>query len=567
VTLAPYSGAPGSTVQVSGTRFAAGATGVITMEGTSLSTPFEANSSGAFTTPVVVPNTTAGAHRITATRTLDGSLGYASFTVVGGQPTPTPTASPTPTPKPTPTPTPTASPTPTPKPTPTPTPTPTGTPVGLRTFHVATNGNDANSGSLSSPWRTIQKAANQALPGDVIYIRAGTHAGFSMNGRSGTAAAPIVFTRYPGDARPVINGNGAVAYVINLQNLQHVKVSGLEVTGAQASGQTGAGVQVYASSNVVVSDNILHDNSAYGVRIYNSTYTIAERNDIYGNGTGVDVRNMGQGVQILYNDVHNQDRMLTNTVGGGDDTGALGIGFVRTTGATLAKGNRIWGNRAPSYDYGYDGGALEVYGASNVTMTENVMWDNEGVFESGTDSGTACANNVFTRNIAYDNNPNHLNQGLYLRCASNMLIAHNTFQNLDYWVYAIDRASTSYSGAIDGIRILNNAVSMNGGKIYSFGANVPLSGYTIDYNLDYAPGGLVASVSGVGNASTTAQFTSLTGKQSHGVNAAPGFVNGAAFDFRLTSSSSAKDKATVLSGVTGPYVGAAPDMGRYEYGN
>jgi parallel beta-helix repeat protein len=482
-------------------------------------------------------------------------------------PTPAPTATPRPTATPTPTPTPAPTATPTPTPAPTATPTPTPTPTGLRTFYVATTGSDTNSGSLSSPWRTIQRAADQALPGDVIYIRAGTYAGFSMNGRSGTPSAPITFTRYPGDSRPIIDGKGAVTYVINLQNLHDVRVSWLQVTGAQAPGQTGAGIQVYASSKVVISDNVLHDNSAYGVRIYNSTYTIAERNDIYGNGTGVDVRNQGEGVQILYNDVHNQDRMLTNTAGGNDDTGALGIGFVRTTGATLAKGNRIWGNRAVSYDYGHDGGALEVYGASNVTMTENVMWDNEGVFESGTDSGTACANNVFTRNIAYDNNANQLNPGLYLRCASNMLIAHNTFQNLDYWVYAIDRASTTYSGAIDGIRIINNAVSMNGGKIYSFGANVPLSTYTIDYNLDYAPNGTVAYVSGVGTATTTAQFTALTGKQAHGVNAAPGFVNGAAYDFRLTSSSSAKDKATVLSGVTGSYVGVAPDMGRYEYGN
>ncbi len=566
---------------VSATRFAPNAIGTITMAGTTLAVPFQADASGAFSKGITVPVTTGGAHRVTATRTLDGAMGYATYTVVIPAPTPSPTpvATPTPTPTPvaSPTPTPVASPTPTPTPTPTPvasptptpvaSPTPTPTPSGVRSFYVATNGNDANTGSISSPWRTIQKAANQALPGDVIYIRAGTYAGFSMNGRSGTPAAPIVFTRYPGEGRPVINGNGSVIYVINLQNLHDVRLSGLEVTGAQAPGQTGAGVQVYASSNVVVQDSVLHDNSAYGIRIYNSTYTIAERNDIYGNGTGVDVRNAGQGVQILYNDVHDQDRMLTNTVGGGDDTGALGIGFVRTTGATLAKGNRIWGNRAVSYDYGHDGGALEVYGASNVTMTENVMWDNEGVYESGTDSGTPCANNVFTRNIAYDNNPNQLNQGMYLRCAGNMLIAHNTFQNLDFWVYAIDRASTSYSGAIDGIRIINNVVSMNSGKIYSIGANVPMSTYTFDYNLDYNPGHTIAFVSGVGTATTTAQFTAQTGKQAHGVNAAPSFVNGSAYDFRLTSSSSAINKATNLTGVTGPYVGTAPDIGRFEYGN
>jgi len=267
---------------------------------------------------------------------------------------------------------------------------------------------------------------------------------------------------------------------------------------------------------------------------------------------------------VLDNLVHDQDRMMTNTVGGGDDTGAQGIGFVRSTGAVLAQGNRLWKNRAQSYDYGHDGGAFEIYSASNVTMTDNVMWDNDGIFESGTDSGVECANNVFARNIAYDDNPNTLNPGMILRCARNMLVANNTFMNLDYWVYDINTNSTSYSGKIDGLRIINNVVSMNNGKIYGLGAGIPLSTMTIDYNLDYNPGRYVASVSGYGNATTTAQLTSWTGKQASGVNAAPSFVNGAALDFRLTAASAAIDKGTSLPDWTSGYTGNAPDMGRYE---
>jgi hypothetical protein len=272
-------------------------------------------------------------------------------------------------------------------------------------------------------------------------------------------------------------------------------------------------------------------------------------------------------VKILNNDIHHQDRMITNTVGGNDDTGAAGVGFVHTTGAILAKGNRLWANRAPSHDYGRDGGAFEIYAASNVTMTENVMWDNEGVLESGTDSGVACANNVFTRNTAYDNNPDEINQGLYLRCASNMLIANNTFHNLDWWVYAIDLGSTTYSGAIDGIKIVNNIHQMNSSKIYGFGANIPLSTMTIDYNLDYNPGNLIATMYGKTGMSTTAAMATTTGKQTHGVNAAPGFVNAGSRDYRLTSSSAAINEGTVWSPVTNGYNGTAPDMGRHEYGD
>lgn len=42
-------------------------------------------------------------------------------------------------------------------------------------YHVAVNGNDTNTGTLSSPYKTIMAAANKAMPGDVITVHAGTY--------------------------------------------------------------------------------------------------------------------------------------------------------------------------------------------------------------------------------------------------------------------------------------------------------------------------------------------------------------------------------------------------------
>ena len=47
--------------------------------------------------------------------------------------------------------------------------------VAASSYYVATNGNDANPGTLSQPWRTIQKAANTVSAGDTVYIREGTY--------------------------------------------------------------------------------------------------------------------------------------------------------------------------------------------------------------------------------------------------------------------------------------------------------------------------------------------------------------------------------------------------------
>src|ERR1051325_7473065 len=50
--------------------------------------------------------------------------------------------------------------------------------VGVRatTYYVSTSGSDGNNGtSLSTPWRTINKAAQTMVAGDTVYIRGGTY--------------------------------------------------------------------------------------------------------------------------------------------------------------------------------------------------------------------------------------------------------------------------------------------------------------------------------------------------------------------------------------------------------
>ena len=48
--------------------------------------------------------------------------------------------------------------------------------AALRSFYVATNGNDANAGTQASPWRTIERAVRSSLlPGDEIVVMPGTY--------------------------------------------------------------------------------------------------------------------------------------------------------------------------------------------------------------------------------------------------------------------------------------------------------------------------------------------------------------------------------------------------------
>jgi pectate disaccharide-lyase len=74
------------------------------------------------------------------------------------------------------------------------------------TFYVATNGNDANPGTLAEPFATIPTAVALAGPGATIYVRGGTHYYSSTIRieRSGSAGSPIRLLAYPGE-QPVLN--------------------------------------------------------------------------------------------------------------------------------------------------------------------------------------------------------------------------------------------------------------------------------------------------------------------------------------------------------------------------
>ena len=67
-------------------------------------------------------------------------------------------------------------------------------------FHVTTNGSDANRGTKSAPFRSIQHAAEVAQPGDVVTVHAGTFRERINPPRGGSSDAQrIVYQAAPGE--------------------------------------------------------------------------------------------------------------------------------------------------------------------------------------------------------------------------------------------------------------------------------------------------------------------------------------------------------------------------------
>lgn len=44
-----------------------------------------------------------------------------------------------------------------------------------REYHVSVKGNDSNAGTISMPFKTINRAAKVAMPGDVIIVHEGIY--------------------------------------------------------------------------------------------------------------------------------------------------------------------------------------------------------------------------------------------------------------------------------------------------------------------------------------------------------------------------------------------------------
>lgn len=72
--------------------------------------------------------------------------------------------------------------------------------------YVATNGSDANSGTLTEPFATIQHAVKVMNPGDICYIRGGTYREeVDLSGVAGESGAPITLTHYQ-DEEVILSG-------------------------------------------------------------------------------------------------------------------------------------------------------------------------------------------------------------------------------------------------------------------------------------------------------------------------------------------------------------------------
>lgn len=379
------------------------------------------------------------------------------------------------------------------------------------------NGNDANSGtSPGDAWRTLAQVRRAQLePGDVVHLKRGcTWSGGLVIDDSGEAGNPITFTTYGEGERPIITNPGSADNWTNgiVVNANWIIVDGLLIRDVHR-----AGVWLAGDHNII--RNVEVTDVGSGVSIWGTHNLVTE---------------------CYIHDLH----MINNTPGGDGDFGATGIKFYGSYNE--AAHNRIERCRAPSYDYGTEGGAFEWFGHTrNNTVRHNWAADNDGFLEVG---GGSCKNTVVAYNVSLNNGIFswiHLS-GPFGSDVENFYVEHNTIiqSNTDWWrIWGFNGTPTQET-----LIARNNIIYGNG-----LGTVGKESGIARSHNL-YHPG------------DGTLGFPLGQDEQL----ADPRFVDLGENNFSLQSNSPAIDAGADLRydkdliGNPVP-INAAPDLGAFEY--
>lgn len=400
--------------------------------------------------------------------------------------------------------------------------------AGAATVYVAPppTGDDDHPGTLALPWATLQYAAEQLAPGDILEVRAGRYAGFHLN-TSGTAIDPIIIRNFPDETPIVDQDNPITADGINLEAASFVIVEGFRVEAA-----TRAGIRAVLCDHVTLRGNESVDNGRWGILTGFCDDLLIEHNTTSGSldEHGIYVSNSGDRPVIRNN------RVFGNNANGIHMNGDLSLGGDGIISQAVVENNVI-------FDNGIDGGSgINMDGVQDSVIRNNLIYNTHAsgislyrIDGGGPSSGNRVLNNTVV--VASDGRwALNIQNG-----ATGNQVFNNILLNLHTWRGSIDISSDSLSGFESDYNIVMERFTLDGGE------TPPL---------------------------TLAEWRSQTAQDAHSFVATPVevFADFGGDDYRLHTASPAVDAGTTLPDVTGDLVGAQRgvgagyDIGAYEFG-
>lgn len=280
-------------------------------------------------------------------------------------------------------------------------------PTVVAHYYASTSAGGSNAGTFANPFTSIS-AVNSAMssfnPGDTISFKKGDSFSGKLNiTKAGTAGNFITFNTYGTGAKPIFQNTGTEAIKVlgTITHNGYIVIDGIHVTDLTFD----------------VDDKINPAPCQQGIRIgeywdYQKTFVYVRNCDFDNIGGGVVINgdhctvencnfsNMKNVVNTLGNDDDEDGTIEQSETGADNDYGANPITI--TGSDNIIQDNYISGAWAESYDYGWNGGAFEMFGINtNNTFRRNTIVDCGGVAEYGSGGypeATAATNNIYELN-------------------------------------------------------------------------------------------------------------------------------------------------------------------------
>lgn len=142
-------------------------------------------------------------------------------------------------------------------------------------YYVSTAGDDSNPGTLSQPFRTIQKGINSlGGVGDALYLRSGRYnvGALTVSNKRGTASDKILISGYESE-RPILDAAGAIQGLwdnfIYFSNVDHVTVKNIEIANSRTKG-----IYLAKSTNVLFQNIWIHHTALAAIWAEDSSHNL-----------------------------------------------------------------------------------------------------------------------------------------------------------------------------------------------------------------------------------------------------------------------------------------------------
>src|SRR3989344_4867822 len=387
----------------------------------------------------------------------------------------------------------------------------------------ATGASDSNTGSYTSPWRTIYQPRRVMQAGDIVYIKGGTisssdpdHPGWdallllsSDTDPQGTSDRPVSYIGYPGD-RPILSSPSSNRRGIMMDQMSYYVIANLEFTGDSATlGLAGTGHRAIG--------NYTHDSLNYS------------------EGGVIGVTGNTSGLKIYGNYLRDN---------GGTDEGLSSHGlYIQGFGTNqdIDFGwNQIKDQRGRR--------AIQLFGhvagdkMDNIRLHDNLISGSvrNNIILGGSDGGTEVIGTIYVYNNIIANGDD---QGLRINDPQGTVyIQNNTFYNNGLSGYDGNAQIYIQNGGAGRITVQNNIIYAEAGETYyQLEPGVSSSVLNASNNLVYNAGGCPTWESGC-------------------VNADPQFTNRSSTDFRPKIGSPAINTG-MNTGISRDYLGATRPQG------